>query len=235
MGESTRSPGVRGQKGRQKLRKALEVGLLERAEAQPPLNEAAAVAWKARRKARGSWAAFEALWDQGTPHGGFAMARWKIVGGQNGVLVRAEESLSSLELGRLASGSLVEELRRCGKRLHFKLLSGTGPPEGWISLQARAVCVLRWISLSGGAGQDLGGAVAAAWRAVGRPPLPQVLASACCASRLQPERSVGAKGKGPGAVALGALGGGVEGVAGSATSPAGTRAAWLRQATHGCK
>ena len=58
------------------------------------------------------------------------------MGGQtDGLLVRTEESLSSAVLGRLTTGSLVEELQRCGHRLHFKLLSGLGPQEGWISLQ----------------------------------------------------------------------------------------------------
>ena len=65
------------------------------------------------------------------------MVVWKIVGGadKGGILVRDGEGLRSLELSRLATGTLVEELELRGTRMKFKLLEGCGPPHGWISLQ----------------------------------------------------------------------------------------------------
>ncbi|CAK9100324.1 Superoxide dismutase [Fe] [Durusdinium trenchii] len=61
---------------------------------------------------------------------------WKVVGGaeKGGILVREGEELSSPELGRLSFAALVTELGRSKQRLHFKLVAGTGPSEGWISL-----------------------------------------------------------------------------------------------------
>mmetsp|Transcript_72895 Transcript_72895/g.126578 ORF Transcript_72895/g.126578 Transcript_72895/m.126578 type:complete len:511 (-) Transcript_72895:85-1617(-) len=63
---------------------------------------------------------------------------WEVVGGgdKGGILVREGEDLKSPACGeRLASGSLVEELALIGQRLHYKILSGSGPNEGWISLK----------------------------------------------------------------------------------------------------
>lgn len=62
---------------------------------------------------------------------------WKIVGGsgKGGLLVRTGEDLTSApRSGRLATGTLVEEIQRKGSRLHFRLFSGLGPWEGWITL-----------------------------------------------------------------------------------------------------
>lgn len=61
---------------------------------------------------------------------------WKIVGGsgKGGLLVRTGEDLTSALAGRLATGALVEEIQRKGSRLHFRLFSGLGPWEGWITL-----------------------------------------------------------------------------------------------------
>lgn len=62
---------------------------------------------------------------------------WKIVGGsgKGGLLVRTGEDLTSApRTGRLATGTLVEEIQRKGSRLHFRLFSGLGPWEGWITL-----------------------------------------------------------------------------------------------------
>ncbi|CAJ1432996.1 unnamed protein product [Effrenium voratum] len=62
---------------------------------------------------------------------------WEIVGGadKGGILVREGESIKSAQLDeRLATGSLVEQLALKGERLQYKLLSGQGPAEGWVSL-----------------------------------------------------------------------------------------------------
>lgn len=61
---------------------------------------------------------------------------WEITGGEmaGGVVVRVGQSLkSNLVHKRLCNGSKVEEVELIGKRLHYKLLQGTGPDEGWIS------------------------------------------------------------------------------------------------------
>lgn len=36
---------------------------------------------------------------------------------------------------RLATGAVIEELELVGERLHYKVVSGTGPDEGWVSLK----------------------------------------------------------------------------------------------------
>lgn len=66
------------------------------------------------------------------------MANWEVVGGaeKGGILVREGQSLKSPEASeRLSHGALVEELELVGERLHYKLLTGTGPAEGWVSLK----------------------------------------------------------------------------------------------------
>ncbi|CAK9061133.1 unnamed protein product [Durusdinium trenchii] len=63
---------------------------------------------------------------------------WRIIGGEKeGLLVRAGPSLTEALLPqRLAQNALVDELGRAGSsRLHYRLISGTGPSEGWISTQ----------------------------------------------------------------------------------------------------
>ncbi|CAJ1416837.1 unnamed protein product [Effrenium voratum] len=90
---------------------------------------------------------------------------WEIVGGKDkGLVVRAGAELSSPELGRVETGALVAELERRGQRLHFRLLSGSGPAEGWLTLQL--------------GGRDL--AVAVELKAAGEEPtLAAVLSPAC--------------------------------------------------------
>eukprot|EP00435_Cladocopium_sp_Y103_P042988 s34_g12.t1 len=124
--------------------------------AQPPLNEAAAVAWKARRKAGACLdhnlvLAFERTpspWPNHASAGSF-YKMWKIVGGsgKGGLLVRTGEDLTSPQLvGRFRNALhyLLQKSRpvvphhatplRKGSRLHFRLFSGLGPWEGWITL-----------------------------------------------------------------------------------------------------
>mmetsp|Transcript_68941 Transcript_68941/g.121881 ORF Transcript_68941/g.121881 Transcript_68941/m.121881 type:complete len:644 (+) Transcript_68941:64-1995(+) len=62
---------------------------------------------------------------------------WEIVGGSDkgGIVVREGESTSSKQLSdRVSTGALVEQIELKGQRLHYKLQSGTGPAEGWISI-----------------------------------------------------------------------------------------------------
>jgi len=66
------------------------------------------------------------------------MSKWDIVGGadKGGVLVREGQALGSpATKDRLSTGAVVEELELVGERLHYKLLDGTGPEEGWISIK----------------------------------------------------------------------------------------------------
>mmetsp|Transcript_81419 Transcript_81419/g.174295 ORF Transcript_81419/g.174295 Transcript_81419/m.174295 type:complete len:633 (-) Transcript_81419:201-2099(-) len=63
---------------------------------------------------------------------------WEIVGGvdRGGILVKAGKELTSAaEDARLSTGALVEELQFADERLHYKLLQGHGPEEGWISVK----------------------------------------------------------------------------------------------------
>ncbi|CAE7694574.1 FNTB [Symbiodinium sp. CCMP2592] len=66
------------------------------------------------------------------------MALWEIVGGSEtgGIVVRQGRELKSTqEPERLATKSLVEELELVAERLHYRLQSGRGPQEGWISIR----------------------------------------------------------------------------------------------------
>mmetsp|Transcript_42556 Transcript_42556/g.74777 ORF Transcript_42556/g.74777 Transcript_42556/m.74777 type:complete len:329 (+) Transcript_42556:48-1034(+) len=65
---------------------------------------------------------------------------WQVVGGaeKGGVIVRAEKDLQSEQLvSRLATGAWVRELALEEGRLHYKLVSGTGPLVGWVSVHLR--------------------------------------------------------------------------------------------------
>jgi len=62
---------------------------------------------------------------------------WEIVGGaeKGGILVRrGAETTSPQEDERLGTGARVHEVELIGDRLHYKLSSGAGPREGWISI-----------------------------------------------------------------------------------------------------
>lgn len=63
---------------------------------------------------------------------------WTIVGGTEtgGILVRDGQGLKSTALEeRLSSGAQVEELEKVGDRLKYRLKTGKGPVEGWISVK----------------------------------------------------------------------------------------------------
>lgn len=64
-------------------------------------------------------------------------AVWEVIGGKDkgGLVVREEQSLKSKELPeRLSFASLVEQVELVGKRLQYKLLTGSGPDTGWVSI-----------------------------------------------------------------------------------------------------
>lgn len=62
--------------------------------------------------------------------------QWEVTGGadKGGILVRTGLDLKSPPEGdRLSTGATIEQLELIGDRLHFKLVNGTGPQEGWVS------------------------------------------------------------------------------------------------------
>lgn len=61
---------------------------------------------------------------------------WEVVGGfANGIIVRTGESTDSpSEPQRLIRGARIRELAVSGNRLHFELLVGCGPLQGWASI-----------------------------------------------------------------------------------------------------
>lgn len=66
------------------------------------------------------------------------MSKWEVVGGgdKGGILVREGQDLKSAACdSRLSTGAVVEQLSLAGERLNYKLLTGTGPAEGWVSIK----------------------------------------------------------------------------------------------------
>jgi len=72
------------------------------------------------------------------------LCRWRVVGGKkgNGIIVREAVSITSPSLGQLEHGSLVGELEKQKERVRYRLLSGTGPAEGWVSLTVKGAKML---------------------------------------------------------------------------------------------
>lgn len=69
------------------------------------------------------------------------MQAWEVVGGKDkgGIVVRTGQSLTSSQSpDRLSTGAIVKELALDGERLHYELVSGSGPSEGWVSLRLKA-------------------------------------------------------------------------------------------------
>ncbi|CAK9032009.1 unnamed protein product [Durusdinium trenchii] len=65
---------------------------------------------------------------------------WEIVGGadKGGIIVRDGENTKSNQLDdRLSTGALVEEVELKGDRLNYKLVTGTGPQTGWVSIKLK--------------------------------------------------------------------------------------------------
>lgn len=65
---------------------------------------------------------------------------WQVVGGadKGGIVVRLGQELSSAQdAKRLSTGAKVKELSLIGERLRYELVSGTGPPTGWVSVKLK--------------------------------------------------------------------------------------------------
>eukprot|EP00930_Biecheleria_cincta_P018205 TRINITY_DN14262_c0_g1_i1.p1 TRINITY_DN14262_c0_g1~~TRINITY_DN14262_c0_g1_i1.p1 ORF type:complete len:1026 (+),score=214.71 TRINITY_DN14262_c0_g1_i1:23-3100(+) len=65
---------------------------------------------------------------------------WEVVGGaeRGGLRVCLERDLASgVAEGRLATGAVLKELDFHGGRLHYELVSGSGPASGWVSTSLR--------------------------------------------------------------------------------------------------
>ncbi|CAJ1407795.1 unnamed protein product [Effrenium voratum] len=80
----------------------------------------------------------EAKWAAGQPSG-------MVVGGadKGGILVRAGQGTGSEQLAeRLSTGAIVEELDLAGDRLHYQLVTGTGPASGWVSVTLKDKALL---------------------------------------------------------------------------------------------
>jgi len=87
---------------------------------------------------------------------------WEVVGGadKGGILVRQGQDLKSTACeDRVSTGAIVEEVELKGERLSYKLITGTGPAVGWVSLKITGKDLV--VKKDGGAGTDAG-AVAAA-------------------------------------------------------------------------
>lgn len=64
-------------------------------------------------------------------------AIWEVIGGKDkgGIMVREGRHLRSKEATeRLSFAAFVEELELVGERLHYRLMTGSGPETGWVSL-----------------------------------------------------------------------------------------------------
>jgi len=74
------------------------------------------------------------------------MVQWEVVGGEHkgGIIVRRSSALDSApESQRLATASLVQEIKVFGDRLHYWLVTGSGPREGWVSIRIQGKTLLR--------------------------------------------------------------------------------------------
>lgn len=63
---------------------------------------------------------------------------WEVVGGvdKGGILVREGQDLKSpATVDRLSTAAVLEEVALIGDRLSYKLVTGTGPVTGWISIK----------------------------------------------------------------------------------------------------
>lgn len=70
---------------------------------------------------------------------------WEVIGGtdKGGIMVRAGRDLTSTQHPlKLATGARVEQVERIGDRLHYRLLEGQGPSEGWVSVKLKEKVLL---------------------------------------------------------------------------------------------
>lgn len=104
-----------------------------------------------------------------------AKQQWRVVGGvanTGGILVREGVAITSPQLSkRLQTGAVVEEWARVGERLHYRILSGDGPVEGWVSLKVKDKVLLAPLAEAIGADATAATVAAgAAAAALGPPP-----------------------------------------------------------------
>jgi len=70
---------------------------------------------------------------------------WEAVGGAviGGILVRDGKAPGASGLPtRLATGSLIKEVELDGDKLHYELLTGSGPPTGWVNIKFKGESLL---------------------------------------------------------------------------------------------
>jgi len=70
---------------------------------------------------------------------------WEVVGGvdKGGIIVRTGSELGSTPaVERLSTGALVRQLEETDGRLHYELLTGSGPAKGWVSINLREKALL---------------------------------------------------------------------------------------------
>mmetsp|Transcript_89808 Transcript_89808/g.279452 ORF Transcript_89808/g.279452 Transcript_89808/m.279452 type:complete len:409 (-) Transcript_89808:36-1262(-) len=82
------------------------------------------------------------------------MPQWAVVGGadKGGILVRTGQDLGSPAAPeRLCTYAVIEQLALEGERLHYKLVMGTGPEEGWVStkVSGKELVILKGPPLAG--------------------------------------------------------------------------------------
>jgi len=68
------------------------------------------------------------------------VSTWEIVGGadKGGIIVRRGLATTSPQCEeRLSTGAIVQEMELSGERLQYKLLTGTGPATGWVSIKLK--------------------------------------------------------------------------------------------------
>mmetsp|Transcript_6889 Transcript_6889/g.12544 ORF Transcript_6889/g.12544 Transcript_6889/m.12544 type:complete len:711 (-) Transcript_6889:140-2272(-) len=84
----------------------------------------------------------------GAESAGSTMPLWSIVG--DALIVRSAQSLQSDAAPEwLMRGAVVQEAEISGQRLHYKLVSGMGPREGWISTKLKERSLAERLPLTG--------------------------------------------------------------------------------------
>lgn len=71
---------------------------------------------------------------------------WEVVGGGDagGIVVREGRELQSKALEfRLQTGSVVMQVEAVEERVHYYLVMGAGPPEGWVSTKTKSAVLLK--------------------------------------------------------------------------------------------
>lgn len=74
------------------------------------------------------------------------MPHWEVQGGGDagGIVVREGQALQSKAVeGRLATGAVVMQVELVGDRLHYYLVMGNGPGEGWVSIKTKSSVLLK--------------------------------------------------------------------------------------------